>query len=882
MKKLLSLSMFVMLSVMAFSQATTLFISEIAEGSSNNKYLEIYNGTGVAVDLSNFSLSSCSNGCDIFGEFDFPDNLTFAPMTMLADGDVYLIAHPSADASILAIADMTFSFLSNGDDTYALTNVGATASVYTIIDIVGDLQGDPGAGWPVADDTNGTQNQTLVRKTTVCNGNPNELGSFGTDAATSEWIVNPIDDWTNINMHNSSCVATCDTYASIVLTECTSYTSPSGLYTWTATGMYNDTIPNTALCDSIITFDLTIATVYNETAALTICSGTNYTFGTQTLTTQGQYTELFTSMDGCDSTVILDLTVVSSYTESATAEICDGDTYTFGTQSLTVGGPYTELFTSSTGCDSTVNLTLTVLTPTTASIAEVVCGTYTAADAAVYTTTGIYTAIIPNTAGCDSTITIDLTVNMPSTNTVTDAACGSYIANAITYTTSGTYTQTTLNAAGCDSVITFVLDITPTPAAPTLSGDETYCDGDVIADIMANGSTFDSLIISGVADATLPGGLPKCIEFYAIYDIADLSTYGFGSANNGGGTDGEEFTFPAMALAAGSTYKVATDSVNYFTFFGEYPNNVASFPANVNGDDAIELFHNGVVIDVFGDINMDGTGEAWEYLDSWTYRNNNSFPNGGVFNIAEWSFGGINVLDGATDNATSANPFPIGTFMSTPPTSEINWFSDAALTMNVGTGTTLTPSGTPGAVSYYVTETLIGGSTCEGTSSMVTITVNALPMLTFAPTSTACVYNAAFALAGTPVGGTFSGTGVSGSDFDPATAGIGTHTITYDYTDANTCSASITADITVDACASIDENNVNNVAIYPNPATDVITLTFEADQAIVTIYAVQGQIMNVNTIHSSEMIKISNLEAGTYIVKVVANNKTYTQRLIIK
>ena len=178
MKKTITLLLLAFTPILALSQATDLFISEYAEGSSNNKYLEIYNGTGAAVDLNNYSLSSCSNGCNTFGEFDFPDNVTFAPGTMLADGDVYVIAHPSADPSILAVADATFTFLSNGDDVYALTQSGATASVYTIIDIIGDMQGDPGSGWDVAGVTNGTKDHTLIRKPTICSGNPNELGSF--------------------------------------------------------------------------------------------------------------------------------------------------------------------------------------------------------------------------------------------------------------------------------------------------------------------------------------------------------------------------------------------------------------------------------------------------------------------------------------------------------------------------------------------------------------------------------------------------------------------------------------------------------------------------------------------------------------------------------
>ena len=84
--------------------AIDLFFSEYAEGSSNNKYLEIYNGTGADVDLSNYSLSSCSNGCDVDNEWDYPDNVTFAAGTIIADGDVYVVYHGSADAAIVASA----------------------------------------------------------------------------------------------------------------------------------------------------------------------------------------------------------------------------------------------------------------------------------------------------------------------------------------------------------------------------------------------------------------------------------------------------------------------------------------------------------------------------------------------------------------------------------------------------------------------------------------------------------------------------------------------------------------------------------------------------------------------------------------------------------
>jgi DNA/RNA endonuclease YhcR with UshA esterase domain len=82
----------------------------------------------------------------------------------------------------------------------------------------------------------------------------------------------------------------------------------------------------------------------------------------------------------------------------------------------------------------------------------------------------------------------------------------------------------------------------------------------------------------------------------------------------------------------------------------------------INGDDAIELFQNGLVADIYGDINVDGTGQAWEYTDSWAYRVNGSVPSDSTFNIAEWIIPGTDVLDGQTTNATASQPVPLGTF----------------------------------------------------------------------------------------------------------------------------------------------------------------------------------------------------------------------------
>ena len=169
------------------------------------------------------------------------------------------------------------------------------------------------------------------------------------------------------------------------------------------------------------------------------------------------------------------------------------------------------------------------------------------------------------------------------------------------------------------------------------------------------------LLITGVFDGPLSGGVPKAIEFYVIEDIADLSLFGFGSANNGGGSDGQEFTFPAVPATAGDYIHVASESVSFNNYFGFEPDYTSS-AASINGDDAIELFYNGDVIDLYGVIDVDGTGQDWDYLDGWAYRDSSVSCPSATFDIAEWTVSGTNVNDGESSNSTAETPWPIETY----------------------------------------------------------------------------------------------------------------------------------------------------------------------------------------------------------------------------
>jgi len=184
------------------------------------------------------------------------------------------------------------------------------------------------------------------------------------------------------------------------------------------------------------------------------------------------------------------------------------------------------------------------------------------------------------------------------------------------------------------------------------------------ASVALSSAAKADLVITGVIDGPLAGGLPKAIELYVLADVTDLSIYGIGSANNGGGSDGQETTLSGAASAGDFIY-IASESTEFTSFFGFAPTFTAG-AASINGDDAIELFQSGAVIDVFGDINVDGSGEPWDYMDGWAYRNDLTGPDGTSFQVANWTFSGANALDGATTNATAATPFPVGSYTAVP------------------------------------------------------------------------------------------------------------------------------------------------------------------------------------------------------------------------
>ncbi len=152
-----------------------------------------------------------------------------------------------------------------------------------------------------------------------------------------------------------------------------------------------------------------------------------------------------------------------------------------------------------------------------------------------------------------------------------------------------------------------------------------------------------ALILTGVVDGGLPGGLPKGVEVFAAADVPDLSRYGLGIANNGDGSDGMEFAFPAGAVEAGRYLRVATAAESWAAVFGVPPDYVSG-AVSVNGDDAVELYFDGMVVDVFGNADGPAVGEGWYYGDTYAYRVDGTGPDADGFAVEHWRFGSAREL----------------------------------------------------------------------------------------------------------------------------------------------------------------------------------------------------------------------------------------------
>ena len=286
---------------------TPLFFSEYAEGSSYNKYFEVFNPTADTIDLTNYAYpmvnNSPGNGAGVYENWN-----NFDSAAVILPYDVFVVAHVSADSIILANADMIVtgnSALSNGNDGMALVYgnqpsnpVGPDNGGYVILDWIGTWDGDytnnPGSndGWDVAGEYLATLNHTIIRKCDVMSGDTSWVNSAGTNAVNSQWTVMANDDWTDIGMHTTTpcnlvyaCTDSlaCNFDSSAVIDDgscvypgqiyqnnisiCDGDSALIGGVYYSQSGLFIDSLTNIAGCDSIVHTNLAIYSQFNPISA---------------------------------------------------------------------------------------------------------------------------------------------------------------------------------------------------------------------------------------------------------------------------------------------------------------------------------------------------------------------------------------------------------------------------------------------------------------------------------------------------------------------------------------------------------------------------------------------------------------------------------------
>jgi hypothetical protein len=217
-----------------------------------------------------------------------------------------------------------------------------------------------------------------------------------------------------------------------------------------------------------------------------------------------------------------------------------------------------------------------------------------------------------------------------------------------------------------------------------------------------------------------------------------------------------------------------------------------------------------------------------------------------------------------------------------PPIALIGSPSGGTFTGPGTSGITFTPS-TAGAGVHMIVYDYVDTTGCSN-SDTITISVFTNPVATIASSSTTlCFDDASATLTGSPAGGTFGGPGVSGSSFNPATAGNGTHTVTYSYSDPSGCSDVATVQITVSACTGVNEQNgAVASALYPNPAGNNANI-FLTEVSTITVCNAIGQVILVQQFEAgAQTLDVSVLAAGVYTVKIENAKGISVQRLLIQ
>jgi hypothetical protein len=188
---------------------------------------------------------------------------------------------------------------------------------------------------------------------------------------------------------------------------------------------------------------------------------------------------------------------------------------------------------------------------------------------------------------------------------------------------------------------------------------------------------------------------------------------------------------------------------------------------------------------------------------------------------------------------------------------------------------------------YYVAVT--DTNNCTSLDS-IDINIYGLPSVNASSLQTTfCLGSTPVLLTGTPSGGTFSGAGTSGNNFDPQQAGTGIHNIIYTYSDLNACENSDTITMNVMSCAGIEQSIPLNVDIYPNPSNGIFNFAINTSQdndVLIRVSDIQGQVvgeyLKKELFSGAFQLDLTGIDKGIYLVTIQSGMEQVTRKVIIR
>ena len=246
-----------------------------------------------------------------------------------------------------------------------------------------------------------------------------------------------------------------------------------------SSGQYMDTVRVEQGCDTIYTLDLTVLESSRDTIAQTICEGEAYQIGNRSLDEAGLHEVGFANRFGCDSIMVVDLSVIRLDTGYVQQVVCAGESYTIGDQTFDESGIYGVPISRDGQCDSLVLLDLEVKPELSSEINSSICNAFFVYGRDTLRISGRFTYGFTSVDGCDSTVVVSLSNDAVITNQITEELC---LGESITFGNqmidrAGIYRDTTVSQSGCDS-ITVLSVMALFPQITTLS--DTICKGDAV------------------------------------------------------------------------------------------------------------------------------------------------------------------------------------------------------------------------------------------------------------------------------------------------------------------------------------------------------------------------------------------------------------------